>query len=319
MKINFKSYFFFIVVFVVCFLSCGKNPIDTPSNNNQIQQGDSTIEINAIYPNISPAIIGEYIPPNYVLYIRDNAVIDAAINLVVAFYVHNDGEKDISATIPAGYKQLQLMNGNNYINSFTYYTTSKDSLGNTFNTTVINSTWVVDSIKIKSVICSNKKYGFKVLDKTDWTSYYTPHDSVTSINFIANTDTISYSDYNFNLTGNTYRSGTYAFYFPNPPLVSMFSGSATYPLQKGMTIDIPLMVYAKTISFGNGSSYVYYGSQPDGAQAYTNYSTVKMNITNVTDKLFDADFSGKIYSSRQHDTLYLTKGTIKNAPLPTQQ
>lgn len=325
MKKNFYylAFVFSTLIYVLTFSSCTKKPDATNNNNDSIQQGDTTIEVNLI------PIGGKYsqtgFPEDTIGYqLRLNAVVNAPINFTLAFYLTGNKEQDVQINLPAGYENLLNWQGDNYLNYLNisaYSSNSNDSgaVQKSFSN-VYDASWHIDSVEIKGVSSSNKNYGFKVLDKTDWTSYYVPHDSITSIYFVANTDTISYSDYDFNLTSNTYStSGTYAFYFPNPSLVLMFSGSAKYPLQKGITLDIPLMVYAKEISIGNGTSYIYYGSQPDGTQAYTNYSTVKINITNVTDKLFDANFSGNIYSSRQPDTLFITNGIIKNAPLPTQQ
>ncbi len=88
----------------------------------------------------------------------------------------------------------------------------------------------------------------------------------------------------------------------------MISAVGNYPLQQGMTMDIPVLVY-----FWNGRNY---GVQPDGPQAQTNGSTLQLTITKLSGSHFDATFSGKVWSSRQADTLFITKGEIKNALLP---
>jgi hypothetical protein len=88
----------------------------------------------------------------------------------------------------------------------------------------------------------------------------------------------------------------------------IFSGIETYPLNEGMIINIPLMVYKH-----NSRPY---GSQPDGPQASSNGSTIKLTITKITRTHFDATFSGKLWSSLQADTLHISNGKIKNAVLP---
>ena len=88
----------------------------------------------------------------------------------------------------------------------------------------------------------------------------------------------------------------------------LFSGSEKYPLSKGMTMNIPLMVYHQ-----NSRTY---GSFPDGPQAYLNGSTIVLTVTKVTATHFDATFSGKLWSAMQADTLHISNGEIKNAVLP---
>jgi hypothetical protein len=69
------------------------------------------------------------------------------------------------------------------------------------------------------------------------------------------------------------------------------------------------MVYKKENS-------IYFGSQPDNVVSASFGSTLQLTITNVTGTHFDATFSGKLWSSRQADTLFISEGEIKNALLP---
>lgn len=289
--LNYIKIFSLTLLLATLFSNCEKNPIQS----NRIQQGKTTIEINAIFPG------------DHFLYVRYNNVINAAINATVTFHLKDGEQKNIPVNIPAGYKNLQSWGGDNYVNSLEY-TGYNDSTGNS-STPVIDGSWDVSSIEITSVSCTDKDYGFKVLTGSDDWNFYHPTDSVTSVTFISNKDSVSYSDYDFNTRDNLYRmnSQVYGFYFFGSQLL-LFSGIEKYPLAEGMTMNIPAMVY-------NWNSRNY-GSQPDGVDSASNGSTIQLTITKVTNTHFDANFSGKLWSSRQPDTLFISKGEIKNALLP---
>ncbi|HVW99768.1 MAG TPA: hypothetical protein VHA52_04970, partial [Candidatus Babeliaceae bacterium] len=123
-----------------------------------IQHGDTTVEINAIYPQSGYA---------HFIQVRYNNVLSAPIALTITFYLKGGEKQDLHFTISAGYKNLQEWGPDSYINTWEYIPTTQD--------------WEVDSIKIKSVTSADKEYGFKVLGgEDDWT-FYKPTDPITSI------------------------------------------------------------------------------------------------------------------------------------------
>lgn len=265
---------------------------DTAPASNKIQQGNTTIEMNAIYTG-------------YDLQVRYNHVINASIHATVRVY-QNGKAMDVPVNIPAGYKSLQNWTGDDYLNAWNY--------NGYYDSTSTNGlpviTGSVDSVKIIGASCPDKEYGFKIIGgNIDWSSFYHPEDPETTVSFICNTDTVLYSNYDFssgtvyyNQTSKRYRFGLFNMTY------QMISATENYPLQQGITMDIPVLVY-----FWNGRNY---GVQPDGPQAQTNGSTLQLTITKLSGTHFDATFSGKVWSSRQADTLFISKGEIKNALLP---
>jgi hypothetical protein len=288
---NFIPSILIILSFVIFISSCNKRR-DGPGN--AIQQGNTTIEINAIYPNF--------------LQVRYNNVIDAPIKVGVTFFIQNGQQKVVPVTIPAGYKKLQPWGGNEqYINAYNY-SEYNDSTGNA-PASVIQPGWIVDSVKITSVSCPDKKYGFKVLTGADQWDYFHPTDPRTTVSFITNQNTFYYADFDFNNPFLYYytQGKVYGFSFFNQA-VYMLSGVAIFPIQQGMTLDIPYMNY-----FLDGRKW---GSQPYNRDSASNGSTLKLTVTNVTDTHFDATFSGKLWSSFQQDTLFISNGELKNGLLP---
>lgn len=276
---------------ILFFSSCGKNPYQ---RQNPIQQGRTIIQINAIRPGNVP------------LQLRYNNVIDAPIKVTIAFYLTSGDKKEVQVTIPANNKHLIQWGQGDFINSWDY-SEYYDSTG-IAPTPSIDRSWDISSIKITGVSCTDKEYGFIVLTTNDWI-FYKPKDSITSVNFVVNKDTVSYSDYDFINNNNQFNTSlsNYFFNFFNNHIF-IFSDTEIFPLSEGMTMDIPLMVY-----FNKEQKY---GSQPDGPQASSNGSTLKLTITKLTGTHFDATFSGKLWSSRQADTLRISYGQIKNALLP---
>ena len=280
----------------ILFSNCKK---DAARAANKIQQGNTTIEINAIFPSA-----GSFL---HFLEVRINNVIDEPIYLTVTFHLKNGEDKSIPVTFPAGYKHLVSWGNDDYVNTLDY-DGHTDSTG-VVTTPVVDGSWDVSSLEITSVSCPDKEYGFKVLTGADNWDFYRPTDPMTIVRFVANKDTVFYSDYDFNTNGCLYRTNLQAygfmFFFYK---VSLYSAMAAYPLYKGMTMDIPGMVY-----YWNSRNY---GSQPDDADSASNGSTLKLTITRVTDTHFDATFSGKLWSSRQADTIFISQGEIKDALLP---
>lgn len=273
----------------IFFPACEKDPA---ASANKIQQGNTTIEMNAIYTG-------------YYLQVRYNNVINAPIHATVRVY-QNGKTMDAPVNIPAGYQSLQNWNDDDYLNAWNY-NGYYDSIS-TNGLPVI--TGRVDSVKIIAASSPDKEYGFKIIGgNIDWSSFYHPTDLKTTVSFISNKDTVLYSDYDFssgtvyyNKTSKMYRFGLFNMSY------QMFSAIANYPLQQGKTMEIPVLVY-----FWNGRNY---GLQPDGPLAGTNGSTLQLTITKVSGTHFDATFSGKVWSSRQADTLFISEGEIKNAFLP---
>ena len=278
---------------MVIFYSCTKDS----GSGKTIQQGDTTIEILPIYT--SPGLIIKY-----------NNVIDAPIYATVTFHLKNGEIHDVAATIPAGHKQLESWYSDGYLNVWDY-SNAYDSTGGGQPPAGIDGSWDVDFVTITAVTCPDKNYGFKVLVPADNWTYYHPTDPITSISFFVNQDTIRFSDYDFNASASQYSipASVYSFYFYKI-FLQMISAPSTYPLQNGQAIDIPYFRY-----YWNNRNY---GSQLSAAEQATNGSTLILSITSVTDKHFNADFSGKIWSSLQPDTLFISGGKIENALLPVK-
>jgi len=288
---NFISSIVVTLSLVIFISSCNKQ---RDASTNAIQQGNITIEINAIYPNF--------------LQVRYNNVIDAPIQVRVTFFIQNGQKEVVPITIPAGYKKLQPWGGNEqYINVYNY-SQSNDSSGIT-PPAVIQPGWVIDSVKITSVSCPDKQYGFKVLTGADQWDFYHPTDPKTTVSFIANKDTFYYADFDFNNPFIYYNKqfGSYDLTLFDHRFF-ILSDLETFPLKKGMTMNLPVMVYML-----NGRSW---GSQPDNVDSASNGSTLKLTVTDVTDTHFNATFSGKLWSSLQPDTLFISNGELKNVLIP---
>jgi len=273
----------------ITFSACKKDPAGT---SNRIQQGNTIIEMNAIYTG-------------YYLQVRYNNVINAPIRATVRVY-QNGKTMDVPVNIPAAYKSLQEWNEDDFINTWNY--------NGYYDSTRVNGlpviTGTVDSVRIIAASCPDKEYGFRIVGgNIDWSAFYHPTDPKTTVSFISNTDTVLYSDYDFssgtifyNKTSKLYRFVMYNLTY------QIYAAPANYPLQEGMTMDVPVFIY-----FWNGRNY---GLPTEGPLAGTNGSTVKLTITKVSDTHFDASFSGKVWASRVADTLFISKGEIKNALLP---
>lgn len=298
-----------VFICTIFFCACGKNP--SISNDGIIQQGDTTIEINAAY-SFNPYYMGAM--PYPALRVRYNNVIASPINLTISFYLQSGQVKDVPMVIPANNKSLQGQ-GDEYINNWTNSGTVYDSTTGTNIVLFDNFNWGINSVKIKSVSCPDKHYGFKVLNDTSWTAYYHPTDSITTVSFFANSDSVYYSDYDFNTVGTWFNTANSTYSFTPFILFNAFlyfeSVPSTYPLWQGMIIDIPYLLYL-------WNNQVY-GIEPTVVPNPSDYSSVKLTITSIHSPFFDATFSGKIYSSRQPDTLVITKGIFHNAPLPIVQ
>ncbi len=273
---------FVLAGFMTTISSCKK---DVP-HNDDIQQGDITIEIFALRPaSDRPSILIKY-----------NNVIDDPISGVITVQSLGGETEDIPFEIPAGYQKLESWGEDNFLNVFSYYTGFVDYA----------------AVEITKVSCPNKTYGFKVLKASDSWTYYHPTDPITSVNFISNNDHISYSDYAFNASYSAYDSSRrhYSFNFFQWRVFLVSDSTADYPLREGLVLDIPWLQY-----FWNNHNY---GSQGDYEDSASNGSTLKLTVTKVTDKYFDATLDGKIWSSLQPDTLMISEGVIKDALLPVK-
>jgi hypothetical protein len=272
----------------VFFSACKKDPSTV---SNKIQQGNNVIQMNVLYHSY--------------LEVRYNTVINAPIHVTVTIY-QNGKTQDVPVNIPAGYKSLQSWGNNNYINVWNY-NAYIDSTGDA-PLPVITGT--VDSVRITAISCPDKEYGFKILVGTnDWTFYH-PDDLKTTLSFISNKDTILFSVYDFESGFLHYDKTTKQYFFGlfnNACYIA--SPSLNYPLTEGMALDMPVLVYN-----WNGRNY---GIQPDGPEAITNGSTLQLKITKISTTHFDATFSGKVWSSRQPDTLFISQGELENALLPS--
>lgn len=287
----------FVITCLVCmvfFYACTKDS----GGNKTIQQGNTTIEILPIYTSATPAH----------LIIKYNNVIDAPIYVTVTFHLKNSETHDVTANIPGGHKQLESWGSDGYLNVWDY-SNPYDSTSGGQPPARIDGSWDVDYVTITAVSCPDKNYGFKVLVPDDSWTYYQPKDPVTSVSFVVNQDTISFSDYDFDASASQYLipTSTYGFYFYKI-FLQMFSEPSAYPLQKGQAIDIPYFHY-----YWDNRNH---GSQLSTAEQATNGSTLVLTITSITDKHFNADFSGKIWSSLQPDTLFISGGKIENTLLP---
>ena len=280
--------------------SCSKD--DNLGGLNGIQTGDTTVSIyTQYYPSLSE------------LRIKYNYVIPTDIGAVVRFYLHGKGQKDIAFTIPAGNQNPQSEINGQYLNNWVYPGGSTDTATGLQIPTLINASWQIDSVKIIGVHTADKHYGFKVLGKDDsWPAYFEVQNPKTIIAFTYNNKPLHFEKYDFEAGGATYSPQYQNYtlhYFDNQ--IQMFTAEAAYPLKDGMVIDVPIMVFYDQINYGGAPD------NPDGSN--DTYSTIKLKISNVTDSHFDGSFEGKLFSSRQIDTLYIKDGIIKNAMLPEKE
>ena len=285
--------------------SCGKD--DSTQMTTGIQTGDTTVGIAAHYfPNtLGSSLIGLIIKYNYKL--------TSPVKAVIRFYIHNKGARNLSFTIPANNENpVQEVQGG-YLNSWTYPGEHKDSVTGKNIPSEIDSSWDVDSVKVVAVETSNKHYGFKVIsDEETWPKYFEIKNPVTSIGFIWNGRRFYLEDYDFRAGGAIYTAniGAYLFrYFDFK--FQMFSNASTFPLKDNMSLDIGAIVFFDVRTWGAASD------NPDGSNS--TFSTIKLKITSVDSEHFSGTFAGKLFSNRQPDTLYITEGFIKNAPMPTKE
>ena len=157
---NTIPFFAAAILIAILFSNCKK---EASPSGNRIQQGNTTIEINAIFPKAPGSSL-------HFLQVRYNDVINAPIDVSVTFHLTNGQQKNIPVTIPAGYRNLVSWGGDNHINTLDY-AGHTDSTGNG-STPVVDGSWDVSSVEITAVSCPDKEYGFKVLTGADqWTHY----------------------------------------------------------------------------------------------------------------------------------------------------
>jgi hypothetical protein len=285
--------------------SCGKD--DTLGSQSGIQTGDTTV---GIYVGYNPVTMNSAL---YELRFKYNHQVATDISAVVRFYIHNKSQKDIAFTIPAGNQNPKSEINGQYLNNWVYPGGSTDTATGLQIPTLINASWQIDSVKIIGVHTADKHYGFNVLGKNDsWSAYYKVQNPKTTIAFSYNNKPLHFESFDFEAGGATYSNQfqNYSLSYFNSQ-IQIITDKAAYPLQSGMEIDIPFMLFFDQKTYGGESDH------PDGSN--DTYSTIKLKISNVTDSHFDASFEGKLFSSRQPDTLYITEGLIKNAVLPAKQ
>ena len=123
--------------------------------DNQIQQGNTMIQINAISPDIYNR-----------LQVRYNNVISSPINVTLSFNLRDGQKKKVRVTIPANNKSYQQWGENEFINVWNY-NEFYDSTG-VAPTPQIDRSWDIASVEITGVSCPDKEYGFQVLTTNDW-------------------------------------------------------------------------------------------------------------------------------------------------------
>lgn len=133
--------------------------------------------------------------------------------------------------------------------------------------------------------------------------------TLTTAYFISNKDTIHYSDTSrstditYNATGNKNYAITLGFSFRG------ISGNQEPALSVGQVIKLPY--------------FRYYGPYTDHGTELLNSdiapgsgSTVALTVTRIGNKDFDATFSGKVWSAKETDTLFIREGQLKQLRLP---
>ena len=246
------------------------------------------IHLNCNWENIGNPSSGGYATNN--LSALFNRVINSEITIVTL--LHRDGGKrdtTINLIIPSGYK--------NYVASdpvgagvMNYYYKN------------VGSGFGVVSMEVVSITCSDKSYYFTT--KVDTTTVL---DFKTSVYFISNKDTLRFNNYSYQ-TISTY-SGIKSFAFNFGITLRMMSDSLLTPLYVGQSIHMPYLCY-----YG---PYTDHGTQvANNDIAPHSGSTVSIVITRKDDKSFDATFSGKVWSAKEMDTLFIKGGQMLNVKLP---
>jgi|GEM_PF-1686961 len=285
--------------------SCGKD--DNMGGLSGIQKGDTTVSIYA----------GVYkFDLNYNLFelrIKYNHVISTEITAVVRFYIHAKGQKDLTFTIPAGNQNPKAEINGQYLNNWIYSSTEPDTWAETNGASLIDASWEVDSVKLIGVHTADKHYGFKVLGKDDtWPAYFDVKNPKTTLQFAYNNKQLRFESYDFEAGWASYSTQQQNYilhYFDNQ--IQIITSGTSYPLEAGMVIKIPFMLFFDQKTYGGSTD------KPDGSN--DTYSTLKLTITKVQNNHYDGQFEGKLFSSRQTDTLFITDGIIKNALMPEKE
>lgn len=296
------------IVCCITFLlnSCSKSV----SNIDHIQQGNTVIQINAIYASI-------YGDNNFrSLQIRYNDVIESPIFLKIRFELMDGNRLDLPVTLPAGYQHLEqwYTSSSDYLNILNYVGGTIDTVTGTKSPLPsLSNSLNVKSLTIISATTPDPQYGFKVLGGNDDWTYYHPSSPRCTVKFLANNENIQYSGFDFEvLPGISYGKDNKRYHFVMPDYkLQIISDVSTYPVKEGMQIGIPFLRY-----YYNNRNYGYASGEKDEA---SNGSTLKLTVTKVNDQYFDATFSGKVWSAISPDTLFITDGTMENMPMPSLQ
>jgi hypothetical protein len=131
----------------------------------------------------------------------------------------------------------------------------------------------------------------------------------TSVYFIANKDTIRYSDSSRNMIVAYNATGRKSY--------AITLGSAFRGISYN---DEPVLFAGQEIKL---PYFRYYGPYGDHGTETLNDdiapgsgSTVVLRLTRVGESNFDATFSGKVWSAKEADTLFIKEGVLKQVKLP---
>lgn len=292
-------------VFAFCASSCSKD--NSVQMITGMQTGDTTVGITAHYVPVNPA------GAMFELLFKYNYKLPSPIKTVVRFYIQNKGVKDLPFTIPADNEDPVYEMQGNYLNSWIYPGGQNDSITGVYIPSIIDRSWKIDSVKVIAAATSDKHYGFKVISDADtWPKYFEIKNPVTSIGFKWNGKDFYKEGYDFNAGGSSYNTNTstYGFWYFDHQF-QMFSRVSAFPLKENMPLDI------SGIMFFDGRQWGAAPDESDGSNS--TYSTIQLKITSVDPGHFSGTFSGKLFSNRQPDTLYITDGFIRHAPIPVKE
>lgn len=131
----------------------------------------------------------------------------------------------------------------------------------------------------------------------------------TTAYFISNKDTIRYSDTSKNTIVTYNATGNKSYVISLGASFRGISGNMEPALSVGQEIRLPYFRYYGP--FGDHGTETLNDDIAPGSG-----STVALKITRVGSKDFDATFSGKVWSAKEPDTLFIKNGQLKQVKLP---
>ncbi|PZP42655.1 MAG: hypothetical protein DI598_16690, partial [Pseudopedobacter saltans] len=210
--------------------SCKK---DGDTNNYTIQQGTDTIQIGWMKDTMGFAY-------------RQNKVVSTSIDLKVQVTFKDSTRKILSFQVPANYNNWIFYGNNNYVIHWSYEAGYQDSITNTIS----NPQYKKDLesyayLKIVGITTSDKSIGFQIIDYDDQWNYTKPDQPITTITFNGNGVDFQNQYYSFENSGIKYNDklGSYSFYLSKIPPLQIIAGVGSYPLVKGATLNLPLIIY----------------------------------------------------------------------------